>query len=142
MVESQSIIKSFSKTGFGRRSITDECPEAILLLVIQCLLGTLIDAFMVGCIFIKISKPKDRTDSLIFSDNAVIAQRDGKYCFMFRFNFLTRQNNQLLFSLRVGNLRDSLIVQCKIRAKFVRSKQTTEGEFLPLDQVTVGRFTH
>ena len=71
--------------GFGRRSITDECPEAILLLVIQCLLGTLIDAFMVGCIFIKISKPKDRTDSLIFSDNAVIAQRDGKYCFMFRF---------------------------------------------------------
>ena len=76
--------------GFGRRSITDECPEAILLLVIQCLLGTLIDAFMVGCIFIKISKPKDRTDSLIFSDNAVIAQRDGKYCFMFRLEHLEK----------------------------------------------------
>ncbi len=51
---------------------------------IQCLLGTMIDAFMVGCIFIKISKPKDRNDSLIFSENAVIAIRDGKYCFMFR----------------------------------------------------------
>ena len=80
------MIRTLSNAGFGRRSITDECPEAILLLVIQCLLGTLIDAFMVGCIFIKISKPKDRTDSLIFSDNAVIAQRDGKYCFMFRFS--------------------------------------------------------
>lgn len=114
-------IETDTTIGFGRRSITDECPEAILLLVIQCLLGTLIDAFMVGCIFIKISKPKDRTDSLIFSDNAVIAQRDGKYCFMFR----------------VGNLRDSLIVQCKIRAKFVRSKQTSEGEFLPLDQTDI-----
>ena len=39
-----------------------------------------------------------------------------------------------IFLNRVGNLRDSLIVQCKIRAKFVRSKQTSEGEFLPLDQ--------
>ena len=55
-----------------------------LMNIFQCLLGTMIDAFMVGCIFIKISKPKDRNDSLIFSENAVIAIRDGKYCFMFR----------------------------------------------------------
>ena len=79
-------IETDTTIGYGQRSITDECPEAILLLVIQCLLGTLIDAFMVGCIFIKISKPKNRTDTLIFSDNAVIAQRDGKYCFMFRYD--------------------------------------------------------
>ena len=39
--------------------------------------------------------------------------------------------------LRVGNLRNSLIVQCKIRAKFVRSKQTSEGEFIPLDQTDI-----
>ena len=90
---------------------------------------------MVGCIFIKISKPKDRTDSLIFSDNAVIAQRDGKYCFMFRLE--SRKNDRFSFYFSVGNLRDSLIVQCKIRAKFVRSKQTSEGEFLPLDQTDI-----
>ena len=51
------------------------CPEAILLLIIQviypvlipgssllyvkCLAGTMVDAFMVGCIFIKISKPQE-----------------------------------------------------------------------------------
>ena len=35
---------------------------------------------------------------------------------------------------RVGNLRNSLIVQCKIRAKFVKSRQTNEGEFIPLEQ--------
>ena len=40
-------------------------------------------------------------------------------------------------AVSVGNLRDSLIVQCKIRAKFVRSKQTSEGEFLPLDQTDI-----
>lgn len=34
-------------------------------------------------------------------------------------------------------MRNSLIVQCKIRAKFVRSRQTDEGEFIPLDQTDI-----
>ena len=42
--------------------------KAILLLVIQCLIATFLDAVIVGCIFIKISKPKNRTDTIIFSD--------------------------------------------------------------------------
>ena len=42
--------------------------QAILLLVIQCLIATFLDAVIVGCIFIKISKPKNRTDTIIFSD--------------------------------------------------------------------------
>ena len=67
-------IETETTIGYGRRSITDQCPEAILLLVMQCLMGTLIDAIMVGCIFIKLSKPNNRTDTLIFSDSAVIAQ--------------------------------------------------------------------
>lgn len=67
-------IETETTIGYGRRSITDKCPEAIILLVAQCLMGTLIDAIMVGCIFIKLSKPNNRTDTLIFSDNAVIAQ--------------------------------------------------------------------
>ena len=67
-------IETETTIGYGRRAITDECPEAILLLVLQCLMGTLIDAIMVGCIFIKLSKPNNRTDTLIFSNNAVIAQ--------------------------------------------------------------------
>jgi len=38
----------------------------------------------------------------------------------------------LLF--RIGNLRNSLFVKCVCKVKFIKSKQTTEGEFLPLDQ--------
>ena len=38
---------------------------------------------------------------------------------------------------RVGHLRNSLIVQCRIRAKFVKSKQTEEGEFMPLEQTDI-----
>ena len=124
----------------------------------------MIDAFMVGCIFIKISKPKDRNDSLIFSENAVIAIRDGKYCFMFRYpngprrtvhpkgplltgsitdTWMWRGRSQLRVQkilgsincdLRIGNLRNSLFVKCVCKVKFIKSKQTVEGEFLPLDQ--------
>ncbi|CAG5108633.1 Oidioi.mRNA.OKI2018_I69.chr1.g3884.t1.cds [Oikopleura dioica] len=111
-------LETETTVGYGRRNIQSNCPEAVLALVIQCLIGTFVDAVMVGCIFIKLSKPTNRTDTLIFSTDAVISQRDGKYCLMFR----------------VGNLRSSLIVQCRIRAKFVKNKQTTEGEFIPLMQ--------
>uniref|UniRef100_A0A1A8F7G9 G protein-activated inward rectifier potassium channel 1 n=1 Tax=Nothobranchius korthausae TaxID=1143690 RepID=A0A1A8F7G9_9TELE len=54
----------------------------------------------------------------MFSQDAVISQRDGKLCLMFR----------------VGNLRNSHMVSAQIRCKLIKSRQTPEGEFLPLDQ--------
>ena len=35
---------------------------------------------------------------------------------------------------RVGDLRNSHIVEAQIRAKLIKSRQTAEGEFMPLDQ--------
>ncbi|CAG5108377.1 Oidioi.mRNA.OKI2018_I69.chr1.g3766.t1.cds [Oikopleura dioica] len=52
-------VETETTVGYGKRTITANCPEAILLLIIQCLAGTMVDAFMVGCIFIKISKPQE-----------------------------------------------------------------------------------
>ncbi|CAJ0926225.1 unnamed protein product [Ranitomeya imitator] len=54
----------------------------------------------------------------MFSNMAVISVRDGKLCLMFR----------------VGDLRNSHIVEASIRAKLIKSKQTKEGEFIPLNQ--------
>ena len=53
--------------------------------------------------------------------------RDGKLCLMFR----------------VGDLRKSHIVEASIRAKLIKSKQTSEGEFIPLNQtdINVGYYT-
>ena len=168
--------------GYGTRAITDKCPEAILLLLIQSLLGqytpffslihftywpssnpmflsliyfwsfstilwrwvfeviltmslgSIVDAFMVGCMFVKISQPKKRTETIVFSKNAVICTRDGKLTFMFRF-VRSRKMTILLNSVwRVGDLRNSHIVEAQIRAKLIKSRQTAEGEFMPLDQ--------
>ncbi|KAJ8394556.1 hypothetical protein AAFF_G00045660 [Aldrovandia affinis] len=76
-------------------------------------------AFLIGCMFIKMSQPKKRAETLMFSEHAVISMRDGKLTLMFR----------------VGNLRNSHMVSAQIRCKLLKSRQTPEGEFLPLDQL-------
>ena len=111
-------IETETTIGYGYRVITDKCPEGILLLLIQSVLGSIVNAFMVGCMFVKISQPKKRAETLVFSTNAVISMRDGRLCLMFR----------------VGDLRNSHIVEASIRAKLIKSRQTLEGEFIPLEQ--------
>ncbi|KAL1267238.1 hypothetical protein QQF64_002913 [Cirrhinus molitorella] len=111
-------IETETTIGYGHRVITDKCPEGIVLLLVQSVLGSIVNAFMVGCMFVKISQPKKRAETLVFSTNAVISMRDGRLCLMFR----------------VGDLRNSHIVEASIRAKLIKSKQTKEGEFIPLNQ--------
>ncbi|XP_075377392.1 G protein-activated inward rectifier potassium channel 4-like [Mycteria americana] len=111
-VESQRTI------GYGSRMVTANCAEGVILLMAQSIVGSMIDALMVGCMFVKISRPKKRAQTLIFSKNCVVSRRDEKLCLMFR----------------VGDLRDSHMVDAKIRAKLIKSRQTAEGEFIPLEQ--------
>ncbi|MEQ2302765.1 G protein-activated inward rectifier potassium channel 1 [Ameca splendens] len=111
-------IETEATIGYGSRYITEKCPEGIILFLFQSLLGSIVDAFLIGCMFIKMSQPKKRAETLMFSQDAVISQRDGKLCLMFR----------------VGNLRNSHMVSAQIRCKLIKSRQTPEGEFLPLDQ--------
>ncbi|XP_051575822.1 G protein-activated inward rectifier potassium channel 4-like isoform X2 [Myxocyprinus asiaticus] len=114
-------IETETTIGYGYRVITDKCPEGIILLLVQAILGSIVNAFMVGCMFVKISQPKKRAETLMFSNTAVISMRDNKLCLMFR----------------VGDLRNSHIVEASIRAKLIRSKQTKEGEFIPLNQTDI-----
>ncbi|KAM4619758.1 LOW QUALITY PROTEIN: G protein-activated inward rectifier potassium channel 3-like [Polymixia lowei] len=111
-VESQRTI------GYGSRMVTANCPEGVVLLMAQSILGSIIDALMVGCMFVKISRPQKRAQTLIFSKHCVISERDDKLCLLFR----------------IGDLRASHMVDAKIRAKLIKSRQTKEGEFIPLEQ--------
>ncbi|XP_055501115.1 G protein-activated inward rectifier potassium channel 2 [Leucoraja erinacea] len=114
-------IETETTIGYGYRFITDKCPEGIILLLVQSVMGSIVNAFMVGCMFVKISQPNKRAETLVFSTNAVISVRDGRLCLMFR----------------VGDLRNSHIVEASIRAKLIKSKQTREGEFIPLNQTDI-----
>uniref|UniRef100_A0A667YX34 G protein-activated inward rectifier potassium channel 3 n=1 Tax=Myripristis murdjan TaxID=586833 RepID=A0A667YX34_9TELE len=104
--------------GYGSRTVSPTCHEGVLLVMMQCIVGSMIDALMVGCMFVKISRPKKRAETLLFSRTCVIANRDDQLCLMFR----------------LGDLRESHMVDAKVRAKLIKSRQTAEGEFLPLEQ--------
>ncbi|CAH1181200.1 unnamed protein product [Phyllotreta striolata] len=104
--------------GYGGRTTTEECPEAIFVMCIQSITGVMIQAFMVGVVFAKLSRPKKRTQTLMFSRHAVINHRDGVPCLMFR----------------VGDMRKSHIIEAHVRAQLIKHKVTREGENLPFFQ--------
>uniref|UniRef100_A0A8C6TMN9 ATP-sensitive inward rectifier potassium channel 14 n=1 Tax=Neogobius melanostomus TaxID=47308 RepID=A0A8C6TMN9_9GOBI len=117
-------LETQTSIGYGFRSVTEECPLAVVAVVLQCIVGCIIDAFIIGAVMAKIAKPKKRNETLVFSDAAVVAMRDGKLCMMWR----------------VGNLRKSHLVEAHVRAQFLKSRVTPEGEFLPLnnEDINVG----
>lgn len=104
--------------GYGSRVIGTTCPHAILLFLVQSLVGLCLECIITGLVFIKLSRPKARAHTIIFSQRAVICVREGGYCLLFR----------------IGDMRRSHFVQTNIRAVLVRSQVTAENETTPLCQ--------
>ena len=74
---------------------------------------------MVGLVFVRMTRARSRSATLVFSNKAVIAERDGKLCFMFR----------------VGDLRTRThLLQAHIRAQVIRRRTTAEGEVINYHQ--------
>ncbi|XP_040927289.1 potassium inwardly rectifying channel subfamily J member 11, like isoform X1 [Betta splendens] len=94
--------------GFGGRMVTEECPVAITVLIIQNILGLIINAVMLGCVFMKTAQANRRAETLIFSRNAVIAPRSGRPTFMFR----------------VGDLRKSMIISATVQLQVMPAGRT------------------
>jgi potassium inwardly-rectifying channel subfamily J, other len=65
------------------------------------------------------TRPKNRTQTLLFSKYAVICQRDGELTLMFR----------------VGDMRKSHIIGANVRAQLIKTKLTKEGEVMSQYQI-------
>ena len=76
--------KSILQLGYGSRYTTEECPEAVFVMCMQSVVGVMIQCFMVGFVFAKLSRPQKRSQTLMFSRNAIVCLRDSKLCLMFR----------------------------------------------------------
>ncbi|XP_029707337.1 inward rectifier potassium channel 4-like isoform X1 [Takifugu rubripes] len=114
-------IETQTTIGYGFRCVTEECPVAVVTVVVQSIVGCIVDSFMIGTIMAKMVRPKKRAQTLLFSHHAVIALRDGKLCLMWR----------------LGNMRKSHIVEAHVRAQLIRPHVTAEGEYLPLEQTDI-----
>ena len=85
--------------GFGSKYVSNDCYVGAFLLVLQSIFGLVIDAVLLGLIFAKLTLPRHRRKSLIFSRTAVIRKEDGEW----------------VFQCRVGDLRRSQLVECHVR---------------------------
>lgn len=101
--------------GYGLRHITEECSFAIIFLMLQSCFGIFVQGLVAGVVFAKISRPSKRKRTIIFSHNAVVSERDGKLCFMFK----------------LANIRISQLSDAKIKIIMIKSRRTDEGEFIP-----------
>lgn len=106
-------------TGYGQRTPTEVCPDAIFLMCMQNVFGLAIEAFLVGIVFAKMTRPKLRTQTIKFSKYAVICTREHVLCLMFR----------------IGDMRKkSRIIEAKIKTQLIQTKKTKEGECLKYHQ--------
>ncbi|CAF4720777.1 unnamed protein product, partial [Rotaria sp. Silwood1] len=109
-------IETQQTIGYGTRVVKETCYFAIVVIMVQSSIGVLLQSFMVGVVFAKISRPKKRTETLIWSREAVVCLRDG----------------QMTLQCRVGDMRKSHIVEAHVRMYLIKKRVTLEGEILPL----------
>ncbi|XP_049603793.1 ATP-sensitive inward rectifier potassium channel 10 [Syngnathus scovelli] len=114
-------LESQTTIGYGFRCITEECPLAIVLLIIQLLITTLMEIFITGTFLAKVARPKKRGETVKFSQHAVVSSQEGRPCLM----------------IRVANMRKSLLLGCQVTGKLLQSSLTKEGETVRLDQRNV-----
>jgi len=98
--------------GYGFRGTSARCELALILECVQSVVGVIIQACMAGIVFAKLARPKSRKNTVMFSKKAVICQRNGS----------------LYLQFRVGNLRDSTLLESHVRAQMIKHVTTEEGE--------------
>ncbi|XP_030648900.1 ATP-sensitive inward rectifier potassium channel 1b [Chanos chanos] len=107
--------------GYGGRALTGHCAGTVALLVIQSLIGAIINCFMCGLILAKLSLPKRRAKTITFSETAVICLRKGNLC----------------LQVRVANLRRTLLIGSQIYGKLLRNSVSPEGESIVVEQENI-----
>lgn len=137
--------------GFGGRMVTEECPLAITVLIVQNIVGLIINAVMLGCVFMKTAQANRRAETLIFSRNAVISQRNGRPTFMFRVGDLRKSmiisatvQLQVMSSSQAEDYRLSLkvvkvvkVLRLSLVLQVIRRTVTSEGEVIPVSQLDI-----
>ncbi|XP_066140668.1 inward rectifier potassium channel 4-like isoform X2 [Euwallacea fornicatus] len=104
--------------GYGIKAPSSECAEALFVNTIHCIIGFVMQGFMAAIIFSKMTKPRVRSQTLMFSKKIAISLKNRKLCLMFR----------------VGDIRLRHIVDSKVRAFVVKTIKTKEEEILPYAQ--------
>ena len=101
--------------GYGTRAANVLCRYTSIILMSQSIIGVMVQSILAGVVFAKLSRPKYRSQTIMFSKNAAICIEDGQYYLMFR----------------VGDMRKSLLIGATMQASIVYKRITEEGQEIP-----------
>ncbi len=104
--------------GYGFRYISEHCSFGVTVLLLQCLVGLLLDSFMLGLVFAKLTRPRNRRKTILFSNLAVIRSINGIRCLEFR----------------IADVRRSQLVEAHVRATIYWYKADEESGDMFLEQ--------
>ncbi|XP_029463794.1 ATP-sensitive inward rectifier potassium channel 10-like [Rhinatrema bivittatum] len=104
--------------GYGVRRITEQCPLAIAVLVVQLILGIMLDVVVAGIIFAELSRPSRRSIMVQFSRKVLITLVDGFPCLV----------------IRVADSKKCFLINCQVSAKLFTVLPSEEGMTMELVQ--------
>jgi len=107
--------------GYGHRGTSHLCPDAVILQCCQSIVGVIIQACMAGIVFAKLSRPKRRATTILFSKNAVISKTNGLMRLMFR----------------VANVRHSQLLESHFKGIILAKITTQEGILIKHHQTEI-----
>ncbi|KAJ2944900.1 hypothetical protein O0L34_g1792 [Tuta absoluta] len=100
--------------GYGVRFPNEECPDAIIVMVLEIVVGTAMTGGFSSLMFVKLVRPNKHISSVGFSKKALICLRDG----------------ELVLQFRVWDLLNLHIINTDITAYILKPIRTLEGEFV------------
>lgn len=63
--------------GYGHKYLEEDCSGGLIIVMVQQLLGSLLNTFWIGLFFMKMSRPKKRRYTLSFTQKCCIGYKDS-----------------------------------------------------------------
>ncbi|KAK3604040.1 hypothetical protein CHS0354_006719 [Potamilus streckersoni] len=114
----QFSIETQTTIGFGVIYPNPSCIASIPLMYLQATVGFLLETILMGFVLVKLAKSKHRRNTLLFSNTACICKEEG----------------ELVLQIRLGDMRQSHLVDTSVYGIFIRDKVSKEGTRYPLFQ--------
>ncbi|XP_061165952.1 inward rectifier potassium channel 2-like [Saccostrea echinata] len=109
-------IETQTTIGYGFRYVTEECPYAVIGVLLQNIIGAGLQAALAGLVVAKVRRGKKRSGTLMFSSVACIVEEDGIYKLV----------------IRIGDMRRSHIIGAHVRGHLFKTMRSTDGGSHPV----------
>ena len=135
------VLKSFSTAllfavetqvtiGYGELFINSQCTGGLLLLLLQCVFAYFMEAFLLGLVFAKLSRPRQRAKTILFSDKFIVSDSTQ--------NVSVQQEEEVAMvrsvRLRIADIRYSQLVEAHVRLYLYWNKRCLGDDSRELQQ--------